>query len=99
MVTMKGSSFLSGIGPHRLLYPAYLCHYPISSAGSPVNAIYQKKPYRKKITACVSTVAITTAVGKIQERRTHIQVQMCMLWLTMTTCSSWVQMSLQIMGV
>jgi integrase len=29
MVTMKGSSFLSGIGPHSLPYPAYLCHYPI----------------------------------------------------------------------
>src|SRR5712691_11807057 len=28
MVTMKGSSFLFGIGPHSLPYPAYLCHYP-----------------------------------------------------------------------
>src|SRR5712691_11953460 len=28
MVTMKGSSFFSGIGPHSLAYPAYLCHYP-----------------------------------------------------------------------
>ena len=28
MVTMKGSSFVSGFGPHSLPYPAYLCHYP-----------------------------------------------------------------------
>jgi hypothetical protein len=35
MVTMKGSSFLSGIGPHRLLYPAYLWHYPASLAMFP----------------------------------------------------------------
>ena len=24
---MKGASFFSGIGPHRLPYPADLCHY------------------------------------------------------------------------
>jgi hypothetical protein len=28
MVTMKGPSFFSGIGPHSLPYPAYLCYYP-----------------------------------------------------------------------
>jgi len=37
MVTMKGSSFLSGIAPHSLAYPAYLCHYPYLRQGDAVD--------------------------------------------------------------